>query len=73
MLKNEITVVGDQCEKQREAKEVLATLNTAYKKQVEEKIEQYFSGHNCLHHNRSQRFRVHNGSHHDDNHKDYAK
>ena len=43
MLKNEITVVGDQCEKQREAKEVLATLNTAYKKQVGEKIEQYFS------------------------------
>ena len=50
MLKNEITVVGDQCEKQREAKEVLATLNTAYKKQVGEKIEQYFSRHNCLHH-----------------------
>ena len=71
MLKNEITVVGDQCEKQREAKEVLATLNTAYKKQVEEKIEQYFSGHNCLHHNRSQRFQVHSGCHHDDNHKDY--
>ena len=46
MLKNEITVVGDQCEKQREAKEVLATLNTAYKKQVGEKFEQYFSGHN---------------------------
>ena len=43
MLKNEITVVGDQCEKQREAKEVLATLNTAYKKQVDEKIEQHFS------------------------------
>ena len=40
VLKNEITVVGDQCEKQREAKEVLATLNTAYKKQVGEKIEQ---------------------------------
>ena len=52
MLKNEITVVGDQCEKQREAKEVLATLNTAYKKQVGEKIEQYLSRHNCLHHNR---------------------
>ena len=43
VLKNEITVVGDQCEKQREAKEVLATLNTAYKKQVDEKIDQYFS------------------------------
>jgi len=35
VLKNEITVVGDQCEKQREAKEVLATLNTAYKKQID--------------------------------------
>ena len=67
MLKNEITVVGDQCEKQREAKEVLATLNTAYKKQVGEKIEQYFSGHNCLHHNRSQRFQILV----DDNHKDH--
>ena len=35
MLKNEITVVGDQCEKQREAKEVIMTLNTAYKKQID--------------------------------------
>ena len=35
MLKNEITVVGDQCEKQREAKEVILTLNTAYKKQID--------------------------------------
>lgn len=38
MLKNEITVVGDQCEKQREAKEVIMTLNTAYKKQVTTKM-----------------------------------
>ena len=61
MLKNEITVVGDQCEKQREAKEVLATLNTAYKKQVGEKIEQYFYRHNCLYHNRSsKRFQIRN-------------
>merc|ERR1712181_8521 len=35
VLKNEITVVGDQCEKQREAKEVILTLNTAYKKQID--------------------------------------
>ena len=35
VLKNEITVVGDQCEKQREAKEVIMTLNTAYKKQID--------------------------------------
>merc|ERR1719277_2355563 len=35
VLKNEITVVGDQCEKQREAKEVLAPLTTAYKKQID--------------------------------------
>merc|ERR1712192_310061 len=35
VLKNEIAVVGDQCEKQREAKEVILTLNTAYKKQID--------------------------------------
>merc|ERR1719204_2540632 len=30
-----MALVGGQCEKQREAKEVLATLNTAYKKQID--------------------------------------
>jgi hypothetical protein len=35
-LKSEIVVVGDQCDKQREAKEAIKTLNQAYKKQVTE-------------------------------------
>ena len=33
-LKGEIVSVGDQCEKQREAKEAIKSLNNAYKKQV---------------------------------------
>ena len=33
-LKGEIVTVGDQCEKQREAKEAIKSLNNAYKKQV---------------------------------------
>jgi len=35
MLKGEIEVVGEQCEKQREAKEAIKTLNEAYKKQID--------------------------------------
>jgi len=35
VLKGEITIVGEQCEKQREAKEAIKTLNEAYKKQIE--------------------------------------
>ena len=33
-LKTEISIVGDQCDKQKEAKEAIKTLNAAYKKQV---------------------------------------
>ena len=33
-LKNEISIVVDQCDKQKEAKEAIKTLNAAYKKQV---------------------------------------
>lgn len=35
VLKDEITIVEGQCEKQREAKEAIKTLNEAYKKQIE--------------------------------------
>jgi len=34
-LKNEISIVVDQCDKQKEAKEAIKTLNAAYKKQID--------------------------------------